>query len=285
MKELEKQNEQTKSISSIDEILKTVKQKEISYASQLWIPSLKKSVRFKELNTSQQKRLAKSIIDSPVYNTEFIFTFYDILKENCIEDIDISNLTVIDKLVIALGLRITCVGEMIDIDVTPNPDDEPIPVTIDLRDIYNIVKESVVNIDDDVVDSKIYKVTLGVPTLETEFLLETEMRSNVEKVEITTDKELRETIGTAFIGEIVKYIKGVSIKTDDGIREIIWSDFNFNDRITIIERFGTRLLKKILKYINTVKEETEKVELINFTYNDKKYDRRLAIDGSFFIVS
>jgi hypothetical protein len=40
------------------------------------IPSLKRKVMFREVNTSQQKRLIKAIIDSPAYNTEFIFALF-----------------------------------------------------------------------------------------------------------------------------------------------------------------------------------------------------------------
>lgn len=285
MPEVEKQVEKPVPLTSVDEILKAVRQKEINYASHFWVPSLKKEVRFKEINTSQQKRLAKSIIDSPVFNTEFIFTFFDILTENCVDDIDIEQLTIIDKVFIALGLRISCIGDTVDIELVPEEGADEIPVSIDLRQIYDIAKDTLTNIEDGIIESDIYEVHVGVPTLKTEFLLEKEMRNHVEDIEINSNSELRETIGTAFIGEVVKYIKGVSLKTDDGLREMTWDNFSFADRIMIIERFGSKLLKKVLKYTNSVKAETEKVELVNFKYNDKDYDRRLTIDGSFFIVS
>ena len=37
----------------------------------VYVPSLKTDVMFREMNTKQEKMLIKTIVDSPVYNTEF----------------------------------------------------------------------------------------------------------------------------------------------------------------------------------------------------------------------
>ena len=45
------------------------------------------------------------------------------------------------------------------------------------------------------------------------------------------------------------------------------------------------MLKDIIKYINKIKEEVDKIEVINFEYNGEKFERRLTVDGRFFTIS
>ena len=280
-----KKQSKPKVLTDVTQILNVVQRQKTAYASNYWVPSLEKDVKFCEINTSQQKRLIKSIVDSPVYNTEFIQTFRDVLRENCTDDVDIDELTVIDKLLLALGLRISCVGNMIDLEIQPDPEEEPKAVPVDLMKVYDSAKKALTNIKAEMFEDKLFVVECNVPTIGTEYRLEREFRVDNENIEIETNKELRDTIGEAFIDEVVKYVSDVSLKSGDGITEITWNKFNFADRIQVVESFSTSLLKDIISFINNVKKETNKVEIAKFAVKKKKYDRRLTIDGSFFMIS
>lgn len=271
--------------NSLDKILQAVKEDQQKYASNYWVPSTQDPVRLTEINTAQQKKLIKSVIDSPVFNTEFIYTFKEILEENVVGDTNINNLTVLDKLVLAIALRATCIGPTIDIEVTPENSDKSVSHTIDLIELYNKVKAGVEHITEEKYEIGNYRVVCSIPTIETEFRAEKELRQDSEKIELNSNKELRDTLGEAFISEIVKYIKNVEVKIQENFEDIQWNTLSFSDRIRVLETFNMKLLNSVIEYINKVKKEVDKVELINFKVGDKKYERRLTIDGNFFTIS
>ena len=273
-------------MTNITQILNAVQKQKTTYESNYWVPSLGRDVRFSEINTSQQKRLIKSIVDSPVYNTEYIQTFRDILRENCVEEeVNIDNLTVIDKLLIALGLRISSIGGRIDLDVKPDAEKPSQTVSVDLIKLHEVAKTTLSSIKPVMFENDLFVIECSVPTVGTEYRLEREFRLNNENIEIESNKALRDTIGEAFIDEIVKYISDVSVKTEEAVTPVSWDKFNFKDRITVVESFNTALLKDIVGYINKVKEESNKIEVVKFQFDGKEYDRRLTIDGSFFMIS
>ena len=273
-------------LTSFDQINKIIKRKDIAYASHYSIPSLKRTLLFNEINTSQQKRLVKSVIDSPVYNTEFICTFREILKENCQDtEVNIDDLTIIDKLIIALGLRIKSIGNNVDIEIETK-DNKKVNVSLDIYKILQMALTNLQNIEPVIVEDSYYIVECSVPSIGIEYKLEKELRSKETKIEIENVSEMRQTVGDAFIGEIVKYISKVSVKaTEEEVIQVDWQQFNLVNRIKVVETFKTVLLRKVIDYINTVRKEVDKVELVKFEFDGTTYERRLSIDGNFFTIS
>jgi len=280
------------SIEDVDEIINLMDRVNETFAYGIWIPSLKKDVMFREINTAQQKRLAKAIIDSPVYNTEFIFTLRQIIKENCVDKINTDDLTLFDKLMIALKMRNVSIGDIIEIEI-PISDDgkETIKRGVSIDKIINDAKKKIKIPDDCSFESSdgSYKLDCSIPTIGTEYTLEMELREHSDISGIDTPDELRKTIGDAFINEIVKYINVLTIKTDDNIVTINLNDVSFRNRIAMIEKIPSKLIDKVIKYISDVKEELSNVTVLNLSYEKdgktKKVKERLTIDGSFFTSS
>jgi hypothetical protein len=274
-----------KSITSVDQITKIIKRNDIAYASHFMIPSLKKEVPFNEINTSQQKRLVKSVLDSPVYNTEFIYTLREILKENCLDtSIDIDDLTIIDKLILALGLRMKSVGDKVEIEVQTK-NGENVTAALDIPKILQMALSNIVDIEPKTIEDPFFIIECSVPTIRTEYMLEKELRNKTTNIEIEDIEKLRQTVGEAFIGEVVKYISKISVKLPEGNVPVEWSLFNFAERIKVVETFKTGLLKSVLDYINLVRREVDKVELVKFEFRGEEFERRLTIDGNFFMIS
>jgi len=274
------------SITSIDQINRIIKRKDIAYAAQYTIPSLKRDVPFNEINTSQQKRLVKSVIDSPVYNTEFIYTLREILKENCQDStVDIDSLTIIDKLVLALALRIKSIGNHIDIAIETK-DGTKVNTKLDASKILQMAISAVSDISNKIFEDSYYKIECSIPSIGTEYKLEKELRDKTASIEIENIDELRRTVGEVFTSEIVKYISSVSIKDQNDVLQVVdWQQFKFTDRIIVVETFKTGLLKNIIGYIDDIRKEIDKVELVKFEFGGEQYERRLSIDGSFFTIS
>lgn len=284
---------------NINDILKLINRVNETFTYEIYIPSLSRNVMFRQINTSQQKRLIKAIIDSPAYNTQFIFTLRGIIEENCAEKINVNDLTILDKLIIAIKMRAYSVGN--DFELTfeipriKKPDekeDENAPKTEKITRILNLnelldgrlesIKIEPLTIKD---ANGVYSVDCFMPTIFEEYSLEDELRNTNKSIEIKNESELRETIGEVFINEVVKYIKKISIKDKDNIVEIDLKTVNFKNRVRILEQLPTALTKLVVDYISTVTKEFEKIILIKETINGTVIEQRLKIDASFFTRS
>ncbi len=80
----------------------------------IWIPSLQEFKRFKEFKTKHQRELSK-LVDE---NLEFIYALNSILKNLCMDDLNFNQLTIIDKYIICLYLRIRCIGEVLPLTLS-----------------------------------------------------------------------------------------------------------------------------------------------------------------------
>lgn len=260
-----------------------------TYTYEVYIPSLRRNVMFKELNTSQQKRLIKSLVDSPIYNTQFNFAIYNIIKENCAESIDINQLTLLDKLFICIVMRSYSIGDALELSITH--DGQELRRGISLAKIIENIKPQLINIESKTfTDEKgVLSINCNIPTIETEYKLETELREKMEKANIENMEALRETIGNAFIIELAKYCTDLSIKNGSQVVDIHLNNLTFENRMTLLERLPIKLVEKVINRISEIKAELDKVTLIRF--DDLKDDKgspiekRLTIDGDFFTRS
>lgn len=285
-------NEQKQS-GDLKSILSMINRAAETFAFEVYIPSLCRNVMFREITTSQQKRLIKAIIDSPAYQTEFIFAFYQIIKENCTEDLDLAKLTILDKLSIALSLRCMSIGTSLDLKFTfpaTKKQDTIIPEhdivrRINLKDLLDIILKDIkvepITIKD---DRGVFEVFCDLPTIQEEFNLENEMHKN-NSIEIKSESELRETVGDVFINIIVKYIKNIKIKENDKIIEIDLKSLSFKERLAILGQIPTKVSKQVVEYINKVTKEFDKVVLFKAEENGTEIEQRLKIDSSFFTPS
>lgn len=278
-------SESKEKTGTINDVLDILNRAQESFGYEIFIPSLQKNVMFRQINTNQQKRLLKSIIDNPAYNTEFIFTFKQIIEENCIEKIDFNQLTIYDKLIIALTMRSMSIGD--DYEVTFTTDNnQTANLVLSLKALCDKAL-SEINITSTTISDEQGKIQIkcDIPTIWEEYKLEHELHKNV-KTNIKTDSELRETLGEVFINEIVKYIRALEIKNEnDEIIEIDMQTMTFKERIKIIDNLGAKLTKEILKYMKTVNEEFAKVTIVKLDHNGKTYEERLKIDAGFFTPS
>jgi hypothetical protein len=278
---------------NINDILKLMNRANEGFAYEIFIPSLERNVMFRQINTSQQKRLIKAIIDSPAYNTEFIFALKQIIEENCIESLNVGEFTIIDKLIIALKMRAMSVGNDFKLvfkvkDEKEDNKEESITLTIDLSKLAEEAilysKVDSLTIKD---DKGIYEVLCNLPTINDEYNLEDQLRRNNTQIDIKNETELRETVGNVFINEIVKYVKKINIKdqTTNNIIEIDLKDIDFKNRINILGQIPASIIKKVIDYIANVNNNFEKVLLFKHQYKDQILEERLKIDASFFTLS
>lgn len=281
--------QENKSIN-INDIARIVAKNNKMFAYDLWIPSLNRTTKFEEINTSQQKRLIKSLLDESIYNTEFTDTFKEILKENCVDtEIDIGSLTIFDKLVLGIGMRINSIGPIIETNINIDSEEGkkiPTKVEINLKEIYDNI-QTTINLNafkSLVISNPNYSFSLkcDLPTIQTESIVNKELKK-LEKN--NSSNKVAQSISTAFVGELIKYVQDAEIIEDGARRNIGWEKLSFNDKKTIVEMFNSHLLKDIVKYIDDIKTEFNKIDLFKFEINGKTYEQRLVLDGNFFMIS
>jgi len=260
-----------------------------AYSYEVYIPSLQRNVMFKELNTSQQKRLIKSLLDSPIYNTQFNFAMYNIIKENCMETIDINKFTVLDKLFIAMTIRSYSVSDIIELSITHNNTEVKRGISIS-KIIENVKSQLSPDVESVFTDDKgLLSLTCNIPTIETEYKLEQELKAKLEAVVNNDMESLRDTIGNAFIMELAKYTTDISIKNNDEFVNIHLNNLTFENRFLLLEKLPIKLVEKVINRITEIKANIDKVILLKF--DDLKDDKgnpmekRLTIDGGFFTHS
>lgn len=270
-------------IKELNEIISSIKKANKSFAYSVWLPSLKKEVLFKEINTSQQKALLKSMINSPISNSEFIYALKQIIQENCVDDkININQLTILDKLFIAIMMRSVSIGNTLEFEI--KTEEGKVRRGIGLKEFLDKVKDNINVPDPKRIDYENFHVMCSVPTIEREYRLEDELRKNMD-VKTKSKDELKELLGEIYLAEIVKYVDTIGIKDGDEITQIQMDDLSFKDRIAIYEQLPINITKEIQIYVKDLQTEINKVLITKIETKDGEKEVRLNINANFFIGS
>ncbi len=239
----------------------------------VWIPSLDKEVYFRELNIGQQKEILQAIVDSPFYRTRFITTFYKIIKENFAGSEVLDLFTIYDKQLILLKTRIECFGVIYNMEGRQ----------IDLSELYEKAKISLPNIPKTLECDSDISIDVLLPTIKTEFDLETEFRKNAEVSDVNDTNSLRKTLGELFISEITKYIAKIKIK--DSI--IDFSKLkSFKNRIDILEKMPNKVIQNVIEFIDEKKQLIDNVTTITVPNTEKEgtTTETINMDSTFFSI-
>jgi len=274
---------------NLNNILSLLNNEDSKLTFNVLVPSLQQEVTFKQLTTEQLKKLLKTIIDSPIYNTEFILTFNSIIKDNCInKNIDTGKFTIYDKLFIFLKTRIESISDTYTLKFTEQEISEnnlsEKTLTINLVErLENFAKQNLIIENKDYTLNE-FIITCSLPTIEVENKFEKELHKNI-KTDINTPEELREIIGSTFVNEISKYITKLQI----GDKVIDLANYSFKERVKIIERLPTTVINNAIKYIENYKDLTGSLFKVDATVKDTsdntvKLEKELPYDATFFNI-
>ena len=216
-------------------------------AFEIYIPSLKRVVKFKPLTAKQQKTFYSCVDEIPIFNTQFIIVAFNIIKENCTEVEIINSLNVIDRLAILLAIRINTLGNTVDIE----KDGELYSLNLQecLNKIQNITLPSIKT-----VSVKNIQLELQVPTLIDQYGLEKELREGINSL------PAKILIESLIIGEVGKLIKEIYIDNTP----INYAVFSHKERIEIVEKLPAEIIFELQSYaaqINNILENTTTFEI------------------------
>lgn len=271
--------------STVNNLIEFFKELDTVNGYDVYIPTLDRDVKFKQLTTEQLKSLLKTAIGAPVYNTDFILTFNNIIKENCLDkNIDTDLFTIYDKLFILFKTKIVCISP----DFTFFFTDEEIEdyslsdesSTISLLNHYNNFKDKNKKINNKTIQINNITIECTLPTLGIENKFEKELHGNNTYNDLTT-KDLQDIVGDTFINEISKFIVSITI---DGNKHDL-NTITFTDRVKIVEKIPVNIVNDVIKYIEEYKKSTK--ELLVYIFNTDKevyFEKEFPLDATLFNI-
>jgi hypothetical protein len=251
--------------NNVSDILKQLDTLNESTGVSIYLPSLKKSLKFKNLNLKQQKDLLKSSVDETLTKLSFIVNFYNIIQDNAIDTINVNDLYIFDRIAIALTLRASGLNSSYTLN------DE----THNLNDIIARIPNIAVSAAclTTTLDMKGLSVELEVPKLNIDRDISL---ATINKLKNNQDKDIKTLVGELFIHEIIKFVKSVTFKTEAGDQVTSFNTLKVEDKISIIEKFPASLTKQVLEFIKSYRDVENQFTAVG--------DSNIEIDGSFFSV-
>lgn len=202
------------------------------------VPSLGKSVTFKQISVSQQKEIIRTAFDGIDGIISRAVVVNDIILDNSIGDVDF---LITDKPAIMVALRKESLGSTIKIKGQE----------YDLNDVEPI-KKSDVKLKH-VVEHDGITVDLKVPTLAIDSEVTDKLAKEFAKFE-TPDEKIKQSVDIVIAYESAKYIDKVTI----GDATVTFKDVSMHERQDIINNLPLTLNNKIVEYIGGIKEVTDK---------------------------
>ena len=245
------------------------------FTADVWVPSIKKFIKVKELNAKQQKTIIESAIDSANSNLTFSKIFFKILIENCIEDPNtVKNFSIIDKASIAISMR-KQISETIKVQLSEDPLVEKYFPLGDISKKFEGLQHpemETITVEKDL--NKI-EVDFCIPTVE----IESELESSIYKKPKNNDEveDIKQLITNAFLGETAKHIKEIRFNGSS----LDYYKLNTVQKITFVEKLPTNLVQKILEKIVVYKEVLDKT----LTVSSEDKEKVLEIGSLLFLTN
>lgn len=229
------------------------------------------SYQFSQLTTVQLKELIKTVIDSPLTQSAFNSSSTKVFEQSLIDagEKTLKDFNAIDRLLFILQTRIQSISP--EAKLTTKDEKK---VSVNLQQVLQSLQQAVaLNLslfqDGSEIEGKV-QVTFGVPSL----ILDAQMNEELYKdtnLQVENMEQLRKVIGEAFINEIAKAIKTITIDSST----IDFNTQNFKSRLKVVESLPAILTQKVIQYIEKYKEVIDKCLTV-------QEDLILNVDGSLF---
>jgi hypothetical protein len=236
----------------------------LSKSFEIFVPSLNRKVKFKGLNTKQQKDAVKSALEKATAGVSFSLLLNSILRENIQESADI---LLSDRSYIAVCLRVLSLSstykkedELINLDFVLN-NNLPLPMELRLADL------TIDNIT----------ITAAIPSLTRDNSINVESKKKLVLLPDNDDMP-KEAVGELYINELIKYIDKVDINNNGNVVSIVFDELTLAQKIQLVEKLPLTINTKLIEFINNAKL----FEKGYFTTNGKEVD--INIDPSLFTV-
>lgn len=251
--------------SNISDILKQLDSLNAENGIEVFVPSLKKSIKFKSLNLRQQKELLKSSIDESLTKLSFNTLFYNVIQENILETLSINQMYTFDRIAIALALRAKGLDSKYDLQGT----------TLDLNKKLSEIQT--INVDLQPLKASFDDTNITVNVQAPQLGVDRELNNYaLNKSKTSESEDFKVVIGELFVYELTKFITSVTMKNGETPVEIDFSLLKTADKLAVVEKLPSTVTNSILEFIKAHRTFESSFAKIDDTIID--------IDGSFFTV-
>ena len=103
----------------------------------IWIPSIQKNIRFKELTCDQYRIILKNLDDDT--DLDFLYNLNEIIRHNIIDVFDYTQFTIIDRFVIFLYFKILSSSPLLDLSKACEKCGKEDKIRINLNDLLDVL--------------------------------------------------------------------------------------------------------------------------------------------------
>jgi len=228
-------------MADINSILSSLNNINVKNTFSVFIPSLKREVKFKPLTTKQQQSFYGCIADTVPFNTRFIIATFNAIKENCTEPDVINQLNVIDRVVILLAFRKSTLGS----DLLVIKDEVQYESTFE----SSLVAATTLTLPENkTITVKNVEVELHVPFIIDQYNIEKLLRENVNLNEVDSSTVLQQAV----LSETCKIINNIKIINDDKTVDAMYSQLSYVDRLRLIENLPAEVMLEVQSFAKAV---------------------------------
>lgn len=228
-------------------ILSKLKELNKKKSLSIFLPTLGKKVKFLPFTLKQQKEILSKMPQDAGGLLVFNNIFNKIITDNCEdESLNISNLNLFDRIVIILSYRVSTIGNILEGDNDKTNLNEVIK-NITEYDFSSIFKEETLSLKD-------IAANLSIPSLK----YDEEVNNQISK-KLSKNASTQEIVSELFTSEILKYINTVTI--EDVTVNLL--NMNYYDKLEIVENLPGNFVKKVLKYIEKIKNVETELTTVN----------------------
>jgi len=263
--------------ANFNEAINLIKKSAESRSYDIWIPSLKRDVKFKPLNTLHHKKFVKILIDTSMFNTALNLHVYDIIKQTCIDEtVVVDDLDIFDRLAVCYAMRQHNFKKKYLIALDDKEERE-----ISFATLLAKFKKGYKRMDPDCITEGEISINVSLPTLKREREFDNYI---FNKHLVSFDKNNTEQINQIFTDLMlfgtIQYID--SIKVGDVLIDI--DSMRTDQKVEILGNFDSILTAKISNYIkkcNDLRTELCSIDVLNG--KDEPQTVEISIDSSFFV--
>lgn len=259
---------------SFNELLSLLETENKSNQYDLFIPSINQYVKCLPLTATHSKNIIKTTLEGAFANNQFNIMMFNVLNDILVDKTFIDKINLFDKQIIFLQLRIINISDTIDIA----HDDKTIK--FNLKDYTTSLMTNRL-FDDVTVNDKNFNITIGIPSIKTEYLFENNLyNTKLSSLDEQNIKALKSSFGPMFIYGIAQYIKELTI---NGITRNVSND-SIEQRVALMEKLPSGISNKIINAIEkNYTSHIANITKVKITSDDKQIDTAFDINAGLFV--
>jgi hypothetical protein len=237
----------------------------------VYVPSLKREVKFTPITVSQQKKLYECASDNLVFQTKFIVATYEIIKENCLEPELVDGFNVFDRISVLIALRVNLFNTT-DIAIDEN-------IKGSVIEVQDRLKATDYTQLDNQIETPYFVFEMQIPKLLDSYKIENELRKNTQPSE-----DYVKVFSDVYTSELIKIIKEIHYRTelDGDLVAVNYTSKPALEKIQIISSLPAEVIKDIRAYL--LKYYKVCADILTLTL-DKETNLKTTLDirADFFI--